>query len=227
MNTSNALLAPNIPHEIFRCLIKRDGVLLIKGLSLDKKEWYLIPKEYRSVDYHPELAKYHGIKSALKQKKVNRASGVRVTKEINSIYLNEKQQFMFNIALLTKDNNLTNDSIVNQLKESEAIKRVPDVFTSSTPKKPKISFNLTDLSEIRNSILSNFGKFKLFNEYPEVYIGKIINHLFESNFNLEDLVNSFFSFLKTDLHSWFFSVIYKQGFVFDDFKAVFIEEMHR
>lgn len=97
----------------------------------------------------------------------------------------------------------------------------------STPvviKRPKTSFDLSDVSSIIASITSDIGKFRLFKDQPGVYLSKITNHLNDTNSSkLDDLVNSFFYLLNEDLHEWYFNTVYKNGLNFDEFKIIFVE----
>lgn len=112
----------------FYCfLIKRDNKLLIKGLSFNKIDWYLLPKNLREVNNHPELVKNFNVEKCLKQKRVGQRPKIKITKAVKEEYLNDSNAFIFKNKLLEKDNSLTEDSICNQIKKLDEIaKEVED-----------------------------------------------------------------------------------------------------
>lgn len=73
-------------NYIYACTIKRDNDILIKGLSFDKVNWYLMPRELRLLRKHDELLKYIKLEDLLQCNKVDRSSQVRLTKAIRQIY---------------------------------------------------------------------------------------------------------------------------------------------
>lgn len=212
-------------REFFCFLIKRDGDLLIKGVSFDKRAWFLFPKDKRHVSFHSELTKYFSVSKCLKQKRVNRHPGIRITNSIKSIYLNDNNQFVFEGKLLDQDDHLTENSIINEIKslhqqDIDNKRKSPDEDQlNSTTKKSKIAnFDVSDATNLVNGVLTSFGKFKLFINPPEIYISQIALYLKDKiptdGQESIDFVNSFFGLLDNQLHSWFFENVYKHGLNF-------------
>lgn len=104
--------------EFYAFITKREGDIIVKGMSFDKSTWYLIPNNKRSIDYHPLILKYFNYKKCVNQSKVHRTPTVRLTKEIRQTYLDDNDKFVFDGQRLEVDNNLKNDSIVNEIKSS-------------------------------------------------------------------------------------------------------------
>lgn len=92
----------------------------------------------------------------------------------------------------------------------------------------KARYEFVDSTSVNHSLVTTFGKFELFKQNPEVYLSNLNNYLCDNhpNFNMNDLVNCFFSLLDKSLQEWYFSFIYKNGLVFDEFKTIFVDSMH-
>lgn len=105
---------------IYAFIIKRDGEILIKGLSFDKTSWFLMPKELRPLRLHTELTKYIKERELLVCRKVGRSAQVRLTKAIKGTYC-KNNEFAIDGKMLPKDDNLKQDSIVNALIEVDRI----------------------------------------------------------------------------------------------------------
>lgn len=107
-----------LPCFIYAYVIKRDSQVLVKGLSYDKKNWFLLPKDQRDIEIHPEICKYAGLKKLVTAKKVGRCINVRITKLVRSIYENNGK-LVWNGKLLERDDNLKENSILNLVQEEE------------------------------------------------------------------------------------------------------------
>lgn len=215
--------------EFFLCLIKRDNDLLIKGLSFDRKNWFKLPKDVRSIEFHPIIAKYKSIKACLKQSKIDRLPAIRITKEIRSTYLNEKEEFFFNNELLEYDNTITEDSTVQD--NQSIISSTPKITQSFNENKRQKTANVYDISDIQSTVLivlEQLGKFDLFKNQPEVYLTKIIKLFsYDDTTPLDGLVNHFSKLLSVQLHEWYFENIFQQSFTFDEFRSLFCEHVHQ
>lgn len=221
--------------EFFCFLFKRDDNLLIKGLSFDKLNWYVIPKDKRLVKFHPMLTKYFNVEKCMKQKSVNRHPAIRITKEIGALYI-DGDAFVFDGKQLEKDNHLLENSIYNQIQIQENQSKGDQlsnkreyqsntVLNSTINKKPKM-FNVSDANSLIEMIISEVGKFKLFEHQPEIYLNRIGNLLRDQIVDEQDsidIVNSFFGLLEPNLHQWFFKDIYKTNKNYSDFKLEFVE----
>lgn len=105
---------------IYAFTIKRLDQILIKGLSFDKRNWYLMPEALRPLRLHKELCKYINEEELIQCKKVGRSSKVRFTKAIQAIY-SKNGEFAIDGILLKKDDNLKDDSILNALAEEDKL----------------------------------------------------------------------------------------------------------
>lgn len=234
--------------HLFAYLVKREEDLLIKGLSFDKKNWFLMPKQFRSYKFHPQMSVYLQVKECLRQKKVGRAQKVRVTQTIKSLYINNNDQLQFNGVLLEKDNCLKQDSIMEDIKrdleeakktscdheEDKQLnyhdmnrKEVNNVNLNSTVKRPRTDFDTFDLSVIISQIIRDIGKFNLLNHSPEAFISKLEQADGLNDYKLNQLVNSFYKFLEKEEHPWFFGNIYHNGYSFDEFRTLFVGHAQR
>lgn len=99
-------------------------------------------------------------------------------------------------------------------------------LNSTVCKKIRPSFNVTDVSAFLEQLQNAVGTFKLFDCQPEIYLSRIVNIAENNLCNLDAIVNSFFGLLEVGLHDWYFDNVYKKGYTFDEFKCLFVEQVH-
>lgn len=210
--------------ELCICLIKRDGQLLIKGFSYDRKKWYKLPKEYRPVNLHPIFANYKSIQKCMKQSKVDRLPSFRITKEIRANYINDNEEFVFKNKVLELDNNITEESLIQDQKSLMSSTLIHDGKRQRTSSK---LYDITDIQSLVYTILEQHGKFELFKIQPEVYLSKIVKSFeFDDNTNsLDGIVKKFSKLLNIELHEWFFEYVFRENLTFEEFRNLFCERI--
>lgn len=95
---------------------KEENRILVKGLSFDGLDWYLMTESHQEIQkHHPQILKYV---SRIEKIVDFRHPKVPITKAIRSTYLNEYNQFKFDNQILEKDDGSKDDSILTELSFS-------------------------------------------------------------------------------------------------------------
>lgn len=93
-------------------------------------------------------------------------------------------------------------------------------------------YDVTDVQSSIASAINSLGKFVLFKDQPEVYLSKLVNFYsfdekLDLNNPLDSIVNHFSKLIDLELHEWYWSNIFQQGYTFEDFRPLFVEHIHK